>query len=43
MYRAADLEPRDVLLLLIALAVLAAGAVGLIWLLVWLALRLVRG
>jgi len=42
-FRAADLEPHDVLLLLVALALVAGGALGLVWLVVWFAVRLVRG
>lgn len=39
MHAADDLEPRDVLLLLILLAVFAASAIGLVWLIMWLILR----
>jgi len=39
---AADLDPRDVVILLAALGLIAAGTISLIWIVVWLILRLVR-
>jgi len=39
---AADIEPRDVLILLAALGLIATGAISLVWIVVWLILRLVR-
>lgn len=41
-YRAADLEPEDVLLLLTILALFGVAMIGLVWVVIWLALRLLR-
>jgi hypothetical protein len=41
-YRGTDLEPHDVLMLLVVLGLVASGAIGLVWLAVWLVLRFVR-
>jgi hypothetical protein len=39
---AADLDLRDVLLLLAIFALIAGGAIGLVWIVVSIVLRLVR-